>query len=166
MKAKKANTYGGSGDDERGAWCTPKWLAEKLGAFDLDPCSNPRAHIDARVRLTLENGHDGLRYCVGPDERVFINPPYANGQVIRWFRAYQHTRFCFLLRFDPSAKAWFTELYRSTGLVCVPRGRRVNFEPPPGVTGSSNTIPHALFYKHAEDAPDALLRACIAWRPR
>lgn len=174
---KPANVYGGSGDDERGTWCTPKWLAEKLGPFDLDPCSNPRSHIQATETRMLERGQDGLLHVTSdcpatralkrPFDhlRVFINPPYANGQVIRWLQAYEHTRFCFLLRFDPSTD-WFIELYRRTGLVCVPRGRRVNFEPPPGVTGSSNTIPHALFYKYAADATKEILRACIAWRPR
>lgn len=173
-----ANVLGGSGDEERGTWCTPKWLAEKLGPFDLDPCSNPRSHIEADTRCMLEDGGNGLSddrpgsyrsaafYGLAHEHtRVFVNPPYAHGQVIRWVRHYAHTRWCFLLRFDPSTD-WFVELYRQTSLVCVPRGRRVNFEPPPGVKASSNTIPHALFYRHAEDATSAILRACIAWRPR
>ncbi len=175
---KPANVHGGSGEIARGSWCTPEDLADALGWFDLDPCSNPRSHILASSELSLENGDDGLLDGDKPGtyrqgiiidrasklDRVFVNPPYANGQVIRWIRHYAHTRFCFLLRFDPSTD-WFIELYRQTALVCVPRGKRTNFEPPPGVRGSSNTIPHALFYAHAEDATPAILRKCIAWRP-
>lgn len=176
-RRKRSNVNGGSGEPDRGTWCTPSWLAEQLGAFDLDPCSNPRSHVQADVRLMLENGDNGLLHvesdeastralkCPYAHVRTFINPPYENGAVIRWVRAYAHTRFCFLLRFDPSTD-WFSELYRLTGLVCLPRGRRLNFEPPPGVTASTNTFPHALFYKHADDATEAVLRACFAWRPR
>jgi len=164
---KPANVRGGSGDPDRGTWCTPAWLAEKLGPFDLDPCSNPRSHVQATTKLSLETGDDGLKhskFCLD-DERVFINPPYANGAVLQWVRAYAHTRFCFLLRFDPSTD-WFVELYRSTALIAIPRGRRINFEPPPGVPASFQTFPHAMFYARVEDASPAILRACIAWRPR
>ena len=34
MTAQVANVYGGSSDASRGAWCTPKWIAEKVGASD------------------------------------------------------------------------------------------------------------------------------------
>ena len=167
----RPNVHGGSGDPDRGTWCTPAWLAELIGKFDLDPCSNSRSHVRATVRRALEDGDDGLDpdWLLSPlvvnGPRVFVNPPYENGSVPRWIAGYAHTRFCFLLRFDPSTD-WFADLYRRSELVAVPRGRRINFEPPPGVRASSNTFPHALFYRHAEDATPALLRACFAWRTR
>jgi hypothetical protein len=164
---RRPNVNGGSNDPSRSTWCTPAWLAEAIGRFELDPCSNDRSHIRATQRLSLEEGDDGLAFAiaVAPERRVFVNPPYENGSVLEWFRAYKHTRFCFLLRFDPST-AWFSELYRATSLVCLPRGRRVNFEPPPGVRASSNTFPHGLFYRDEADATPAILRACFSWRPR
>jgi hypothetical protein len=175
VKAKRANVHGGSGDEVRGTWCTPKWLAEALGSFHLDPFSNPRSHINAHEECSLEDNADGFgdgvlgSYRVGiliyqADERtrVFLQPPYSI--VLRAFEHYRHTRWVALLRFDPSTK-WFRTMYREAALICVPR-RRVNFEPPPGVRSSSNTIPHALYYRHAEDAPEAVLRSCISWRPR
>lgn len=97
--------------------------------------------------------------------RVFINPPYERGSVLRWFHAYKHTRWCFLLRFDPSTE-WFDEVYDAAELVAVPRGRRVNFEPPPGVKASSNAIAHALYYRYAADVPEAVVRACVTWRKK
>jgi hypothetical protein len=161
------NVHGGSRDPNRGSWCTPKWLAELIGPFGLDPCSNPRSHVEAGVRMMLERGQDGLAFgnVAYPETRVFINPPYAQDSVIRWFRAYQHTRWCFLLRFDPSTD-WFEQIYDAAELVAVPRGRRVNFEPPPGVKGSSNAIAHALYYRHAEDATSDVVRACVTWRKK
>ncbi len=47
-----------------------------------------------------------------------MNPPYSKGQVERWVAAYGHTRFCFLLRFDPST-TWFNTLYTLYKLTVV-----------------------------------------------
>lgn len=166
MSEAKVNPAGGSGDKEgRDSACTPKWLADLLGKFDLDPCSNPRSHIQAQRRLMLENGSDGLYPNLGVGGYVyskrlggrqyvdavtakcftFINPPYARGQVIRWVKHWRHTRFCYLLRWDPSTE-WFGELICHCTHVWFP-ARRINFEPPPGVTFSSNPFPHALYLR-------------------
>ncbi|HVK89492.1 MAG TPA: hypothetical protein VM513_35460 [Kofleriaceae bacterium] len=181
MKKRTANVHGGSREPERGTWCTPKWLAELVGPWDLDPFSNPRSHVVSRMRCMLEDGGDGLgdhtipgtffqggARGLGPDivgtaARVWFQPPYTI--VLEAFEHYKHTRFGALLRFDPSTE-WFSRIYRASELVCVPRRRRVNFEPPPGIRSSSSSVPHALFYRRAEDATPAVLRACIAWRPR
>jgi len=131
----------------------------------------------AEHRLSLEHGHNGLdlssvQKIIGCHTaqswwatHVFINPPYARGSVQRWFDAYKHTRWCFLLRFDPSTD-WFAQIYDAAELVAVPRGRRVNFESPPGIAPSSNAIAHALYYRHAADAPRALVQACVTWRKK
>lgn len=152
----------------RDSWCTPAWIASAIGKFDLDPCSNSLGHIRATCRYSLDDGDDGLdpkMANVASSTRTYVNPPYSKGQVERWIAAYGHTRFCFLLRFDPSTE-WFARIFKLSQLVAIPRGRRVNFEPPPGVRASSNVFPHALFYARAEDATPAILRACIAWRTR
>ncbi len=177
---KRANVHGGSGEVERGTWCTPKWIAEIVGPYDLDPFSNPRSHIDAIHSCALERGENGLldlsvrgsflctsaessSYVATTKTKVWFQPPYSI--VLQAFAHYRHTRFTALLRFDPSTE-WFQQLYRSSELVCVPRLRRINFEPPPGVKSSSSTVPHALFYARLEDATPAVLRACIAWKTR
>lgn len=169
--AAVVNLAGGSGDkDGRDSWCTPLWLAELMGWFDLDPCNNARSHILHRFWCSLEDGGNGLVEdngdgIFGPgcfagrckDQfdgelqtnyaprswRVFINPPYARGQVKRWVRHYSHTNFVYLLRWDPSTD-WFAELMKHTKYVWFPN-RRINFEPPPGVKSSSNPFPHALY---------------------
>src|SRR5690606_30225668 len=114
----------------------------------------------------LEDGDDGLvdQYGPGafvyggvncatlPSARTFINPPYSRGAVVRWIRHWRHTRFCFLLRWDPSTR-WFEELLPHCTHVWFPP-RRINFEPPPGVKSSSNPFPHALYLR---DPPQYLL---------
>ncbi len=195
---KRTNVHGGSKDENRGTWCTPLAWARRVGAWWVDPFSNPRSHIESDRSCQLERGDNGLvaktpgTYFVNPahcrcrgagwihvngvdvscdacgehvaDEStsVFIQPPYEI--VLDAIAHYGHTRFCALLRFDPSTQ-WFAKLYRLSALVCVTR-RRIKYEPPPGVKASAQPYPHALFYRRAEDATPAVLRACIAWRTR
>lgn len=152
---------------DRDTWVTSKWIADAVGEFDLDPCTNPRSHIRSKRRFVLEEGRDGLKLAryVGRSSRTWINPPYSRGQVIQWVRAYKHTRFCFLVRLDMSTD-WFDELVASTELILVPRGRRIDFEPPPGVKSSSNPYPHGFLYRHFEDASPEIRALCYALEPR
>ena len=171
MADGKVNPAGGSGTKEaRDSACTPKWLADLIGKVDLDVASNGRAHIQAAVSLIGDNGDNGLfvtqergysqrvsggwgidrSAIVKADTVVFCNPPYARGQVIRWVKHWRTTRFIFLLRWDPST-AWFAELIGHCTHVWFP-GRRINFEPPPGVTFSSNPFPHALYLRNPDQA--------------
>ncbi len=173
-EGQAANVFGGSGDPGRGAYCTPKWLADAVGSWDLDPFSNPRSHVAATTSCMLERGDDGLagpqvgeywladggRQHATADTRVWVQPPYEI--VDDAIAHYGHTRFCFLLRFDPSTQ-WFRRLYQLSCFTCVPIGRRLDFEPPPGVEVSSNPFPHALFFARSADATDEIRRLCIGW---
>ena len=127
----------------RDSWCTPRWLADIIGRVDLDPCGNERSHIDAESICRLVDGEDGLATLPKSYHRVFINPPYSRGQVLRWVRHYLNTDFIFLLRWDPSTE-WFAELAPRCAAFWF-ASRRINFEPPPGVRGGSNPFPHALY---------------------
>ncbi len=156
---------------DRDSWCTPKWLAELIGEVKLDPSSNYRSVIRAKWHCDLASGDDGLWgetgrgmfVCeggsrvtsVGAVDPVFINPPYSRGQVLRWVKHYRHTRFIFLLRWDPSTE-WFAELYPHCTHVWFP-DRRINFEPPPGVKSSSNPFPHALYLRDPSEELKARL---------
>jgi len=132
---------------------TPRWLADGLGEFDLDPCSNPLSHVRAKVRLSLEAGDDGLAeggyrtaggvVPLSRDLRTFVNPPYSRGSVLRWVEHYDRTDFCFLLRFDPRTR-WFKRLVALTRAIYVPH--KIEFDPAPGIVFSSNIYPHALFF--------------------
>lgn len=164
-----------AGDDQdesveidRDTWCTPKWITDAIGDFDLDPCANERSHVSAAREFRFdERGEDGLFMAskVDATDRVFINPPFSD--VTPWIEAYTHTRFCFLLKFDPSTR-WFASLMAHTKLVLFPRGTRVKFEAPEGVPPEKAVapqFPHALFYARVEDATDAIRAACFQpWR--
>jgi hypothetical protein len=148
------NPYGGADPDMRSHWCTPKWLADLIGPVDLDPCSNERSHVQADMAWDVHI--DGLIDRRPPEDwTVYCNPPYQRGEVERWVRAYEHTNFLYLLRFDPST-SWFARLMAHKPYVWFPRRRRIAFEPPPGVAASSNPFPHALFCK---SEPNLALRS-------
>lgn len=163
------------GDEQRGAWCTPKKYADVVGEFDLDPFTNERSHIKSALACMLERGDDGLAigdpgwfYSNGngmlqadEDWTVWIQPPYDI--VLKAIRHYGHTRFTALLRLDPSTQ-WFEELYKLSEIILVPAGDRIEFDPPPGVKPSSNPFPHGFFYKREADVPDALRAMCFEWR--
>ena len=152
-------------EPDRDSWCTPPWITEPIGTFDLDPCSNARSTVKSSNRFSIEDGIDGLAHAedVSADWRTFINPPYSD--VPPWIAAYAHTRFCFLLKLDTSTR-WFADLFALTQLILIPR-KRVSFVPPPGVPpekAKAQQFPHALFYAHHEDATDAIRALCWSWR--
>ncbi len=139
----------------RDSWCTPKWLADLVGKVEIDPCTNERSHITCE--LAFDELDDGLSLPwdeIPPETVVYCNPPYSRGQVLRWVEKWRHTRFLFLLRWDPST-TWFSELMPYVTHVWFPN-RRINFEPPPGVKASSNAYPNAL-YMH-DPSPELLDR--------
>lgn len=154
------------GDPDRNTWCTPRWLADAIGEWDLDPATNERSHIRAKRTFMLERKQDGIALAkhVGRSVRCFINPPYGNGLVIQFVRAYRHCNFLFLVRLDYSTK-WFAELEPHVGLILVPHNQRIGFEPPPGAKASSPTFPHGLLYRRPEDATPEIRALCYAWRP-
>lgn len=154
---------------ERDARCTPRWLADAIGPVYVDVCTNARSHIKATVEWQLERGQDamrGARYLgAKPPGIVFCNPPYSVGNVIRFVRAFRHTRFLFLVRQDTSTK-WWRELWPNIGLIATPRVR-VDFDLPPTVDAEdqSNPYPHVLLYARADDATVAIRKLCYVSVP-
>lgn len=148
----------------RGSWCTPQWIADIVGRRDLDPCSNERSLIRAKTHVFLGHSGNGLVHTEGVRGlfrthaqfatrladwscETFINPPYDG--VLDWVQHYRHTRFIYLLRWDPSTR-WFRELYPDCTHVWHPP-RRIGFIPPPRIRASSNPFPHALYLNRPND---------------
>lgn len=62
-------------------WITPKWIIDKLGPFDLDPCAaKPRPWLCARLNFTS----NGLKKEW--KGRVWLNPPFNRYEVAAWIR--------------------------------------------------------------------------------
>lgn len=138
------------------SWCTPKWLAELLGRFELDPCSNERSHIQSDWRCENRpktTGDDGLTkgWEVDDDDgyrqlSVFVNPPYSNP--LPWCERLRDHRgpWCALLKLDPSTR-WWAALMEATPTV-APFRKRLKFE---GDVAMTANFPSVLVYS--------------AWRP-
>ncbi len=130
-------------------WCTPKWLAEALGPFDLDPCSNAASHIKSVLSCGFnhpgEDFRDGLALC-WQGHSVFVNPPYSNP--LPWAqRLRDHNGpWCALLKLDPSTK-WWAALMEAMPTV-APFRKRLKFE---GEKAMTANFPSVLVYS--------------AWRP-
>jgi len=62
------------GDHTTDSWVTPKWVIDRLGPFDLDPCAcDPQPWPTARKMITINE--DGLLYLW--HGFVWLNPPYG-----------------------------------------------------------------------------------------
>lgn len=117
------------------SWCTPQWLCDALGGFDLDPCSNPRSLIKSRLRFQLEPLIDSqlhIEQCDGLaadwDGSVFCNPPYSDP--FPWAkRLVAHNGpWVALLKLDTTTRWWATLM--SSGATWAPFRARLKFEQP------------------------------------
>jgi hypothetical protein len=55
-------------------WFTPKWIIDKLGYFDLDPCSSDVRPFDIAPRWFTKEDNGLSKEWTGI---VFVNPPYV-----------------------------------------------------------------------------------------
>lgn len=130
-------------------WCTPRWLADALGKFDLDPCGNARSHVQAMYRAGLDIGVDGLAMDWAEDwsgRSVFCNPPYS--RPLPWAQklAAHDGPWCALLKLDPTTR-WWAALMEAAPTV-APFRKRLKFE---GDVAMTANFPSVLVYS--------------AWRP-
>ena len=140
-------------------WCTPKWLADLLGYWRLDPCSNQFSHIMSYARCQLDGEHrdvvglDGLAYDWS-GQSVFVNPPYSDP--LPWCRKLRDhdAPWCALLKLDPSTR-WWAAMMEANPTV-APFRKRLTFESTPAsesvsAKGMTANFPSVLVYS--------------AWRP-
>ncbi len=137
---------------------TPECVLEvvrRLGPITLDPCSNPWSTVGALVSLSAHRGEDGLEASWVHDSSdgdsrgvVFVNPPYARGQVIRWVRKIaaevaqnEHLEAILLVPGDDSTD-WTDAAVGSCAAYCDPSSR-IAFV---GAGGSGAKAPSRLYY--------------------
>lgn len=60
ISERTARVRGASGDPARGAYCTPRYVADALGEIHLDPFTNARSHVRSALACQLERGDDGF----------------------------------------------------------------------------------------------------------
>jgi len=121
--------------DATDCYVTPLWLSERLGRFITDPCSNPRAHIQAVFRYMLETGHNGLKLpWFG---RTWLNHPYSDP--MPWMLKLHAelgaacTEAVVLPKHDHSTEWWQALVQPHEGFVCDEwkLNKRIQFDVPP-----------------------------------
>ncbi len=105
---------------------TPRWILDRLGKFDLDPCaSDPRPWDCAGVNYT----RDGLEQAWSG--RVWLNPPFDRRQVGLWIaKLADHGRGTALLH-ARTETAWFRPIWQHAKALLF-LDRRVTFCRPDG----------------------------------
>lgn len=138
-------------EPDRDAWCSPVEVRDCLLAFtggepvDLDPCTNSRSIIPARVGWTRADAVTAapIRPWHGT---VWCNWPFSTPE--EWARACReeaelgHCTWVLGLGIcDPSVR-WWRHMWQADA-ICFP-DHRLHFDPPPGAASSSNTHASAI----------------------
>lgn len=118
---------------------TPKWivdLVEQMGPIALDPCSNPWSLVRAKLRLSADNGDDGLaeRWFdllsrKGLCGSIFVNPVYS--KPLPWTKriveaADDGCEVFALMKLDPSTE--WSRVLRSRPRAVCDFDKRIKFE--------------------------------------
>ncbi|WP_060873865.1 DNA N-6-adenine-methyltransferase [Myroides odoratus] len=88
-------------------WLTPPEILEKLGEFDLDPCSPiKRPWHTAKKHLTIQD--DGLQQ--NWEGRVWLNPPYNRYHIHKWLKKMADHKNGICLMFARTETTYFQDL--------------------------------------------------------
>ena len=114
---------------------TPKWIIDRLGPFDLDPCAaDPRPWDCARLNIT-EAG-DGLK--AKWRGRVWLNPPFNRYQVGAFImRLAEHGRGTALLHARTETE-WFRPVWERASAILF-LSERLKFCRPDGSVQPANS---------------------------
>lgn len=134
------------GKDE---WLTPPWIIEKLGRFDLDPCSPIVRPWDTAGRH-YNQIEDGLsREWQG---RVWLNPPYGRESADWLHRLAEHGRGTALIFARTETAMFFEYVWRRATSLLFLEGR-LHFHHVDGSRAGANAgAPSVLVAYGTEDA--------------
>lgn len=112
--------YNGQQETGTPEWVTPISLVDRLGEFDLDPCSPVEAPWRCAKRWFTLPGHDGL---MEPWEgRVWLNPPYGD-ETPRWIDKMLSHGNGIALVFARTETKWFQRALSTATAVLLGEGR-------------------------------------------
>ena len=139
-------------------WLTPKWVIDKLGPFDLDPCAADPRPFDIGQRVNLVERDNGLRQHWPPEMFVWMNPPYGP-HVARWMaKLVEHGNGIALIFARMETRA-IQPTVKKCSAVFFP-DRRITFmkgEPPHDYGDCSSGAP-SMFVAYGDEAVQRLRR--------
>ncbi len=129
-------------------WLTPPDLVNKLGYFDLDPCSpiNP-PFVHAKNNYSIED--DGLK--LDWFGRVYLNPPYGRGMEIWIEKLKNHGNGIALIFARTETKCFFKHIWNDADALLFVKGR-IKFYHITGKQGGTPGAPSVFIAYGKENA--------------
>lgn len=139
------------------SWITPKWLIDRLGSFDLDPCACIPQPWPTAKRMLTEND-DGL--MAKWEGFVYMNPPYGKALGAWLNRLALHNNGIALVFARTETRAFFEHVWPFANTILFLRGRLTFFQPDgtPSRSGGNSGGPSVLI-GYGEQAK-ARLQSC------
>lgn len=110
------------------SWITPKWLIDRLGPFDLDPCAcNPQPWPTAEKMIA--DPDDGLLHQWAG--HVWLNPPYGRALGVWLNRLALHGDGIALVFARTETRAFHGHVWPFASVLCFLEGR-LTFHYPDG----------------------------------
>lgn len=116
-------------------WLTPPSIIAALGPFDLDPCAPIEQPYPTAARVFTRQDNGLLQRWQG---RVWLNPPYTNGEIEKWLgRMAEHDFGTALIFARTETDAFFRHVWDRASALLFMRGR-INFHTPDGARAKGN----------------------------
>jgi hypothetical protein len=101
-------------------WLTPPELVQRLGLFDLDPCSPIHAPF-LHAKNNFTSNDDGLlKDWFG---RVYLNPPYGRGMELWLEKLKNHGNGIALIFARTETKCFFEHIWNDADAILFVKGR-------------------------------------------
>lgn len=124
-------------------WVTPRWVFDWLGRFDLDPATFDGHPWPCATENRSSGGLDTPWHG-----RVFLNPPFTNGQIEPFVRRMAEHGDGVLVVAARVETDWFQDyVFGAARAIWFPR-RRINFCRPDGTPAKAPGFPSCVaFYE-------------------
>ncbi len=134
--------------DSKEDWCTPKYIVDELGSFDLDPCqSHYNKNQFAPNQFFIED--DALsKEWFG---RVWCNPPYGNKAEKFIRKLADHGNGVALIFARVDTKLWHEVIFKKATAIFIFKGR-IKFVDTEGGAKNPAGAPSALIAFGEENA--------------
>jgi phage N-6-adenine-methyltransferase len=128
-------------------WCTPKWVIDKIGLSDLDPCGHlPNGEPVVKTALNyFTEKEDGLKQDWSKYKTVFCNFPYSESR--EWLKkckeeAVKGCEIIVLCFIRAETRAWQENIKSATGINLI--NKRIKFLTSTGEEKGNGNAPSCL----------------------
>ena len=137
------------------SWITPKWIIEKLGPFDIDPCACDQMPWTTATRM-ITQAEDGLK--AEWNGFVWMNPPYGR-QLGTWLeKLSRHNNGIALVFARMDTDAFHQNVFGCASSLLFIKGR-ITFCTPDGEQASYNSGGPNVLIGYGDKADQRLLNA-------